>query len=396
MTITPAMQQYYDIKEKYKDSILFFRMWDFYEMFEDDAQIAHKILWIALTTRNKNAENPVLLAWIPYHAKEKYLPLLVNAGYKVAIAEQVSDPKAKWIVEREVQRVVTPGTLSLEWEAYEWDIASNIIVSIAMQEDMYGISVINFSDHSWICSEFNSVQDCASQLYKLSPAEVILEKKLYENKEIHEILSKKYKLNIYYKQFDDNPYDALRNRFWTKNLIWFWIEEKKTAQLASALLIEYIKENQKSSLNFLNSLSYESFSWYMDLDDVTIKSLDLVFNYATNSKSMGTLLWVLDHSKTAMWKRYLRQQILHPLQSIKQIQQRQKFIAACKQDPIILSQLRDKLRYIIDLDMLLTRLSLERVWPRDFLRLKDSLIAIRDIIDLIESSENTQLKKILS
>jgi DNA mismatch repair protein MutS len=96
MTLTPAMQQYWDMKADYNDSILFFRMGDFYEMFEDDAKIAHKILWIALTTRNKNAENPTLLAGIPFHAKEKYLPLLVSAGYKVAIAEQVSSPQAKW------------------------------------------------------------------------------------------------------------------------------------------------------------------------------------------------------------------------------------------------------------------------------------------------------------
>jgi DNA mismatch repair protein MutS len=114
MTITPAMQQYYDMKSHYSDAILFFRMGDFYEMFEDDAQIAHKILGIALTSRNKNAENPVLLAGIPFHAKEKYLPLLVQAGYKVAIAEQTSSAQAKGIVERQVVRVVTPATIGLE------------------------------------------------------------------------------------------------------------------------------------------------------------------------------------------------------------------------------------------------------------------------------------------
>jgi len=112
--ITPAMKQYYEMKEAYKDCILFFRMGDFYEMFDEDAQIAHKVLGVALTTRNKNALNPTPLAGIPYHAKEKYLPLLIEAGYKVAIAEQVSDPKLKGIVKREVARVITPSTLHLE------------------------------------------------------------------------------------------------------------------------------------------------------------------------------------------------------------------------------------------------------------------------------------------
>jgi DNA mismatch repair protein MutS len=124
------MIQYYELKEKYPDSILFFRMGDFYEMFDDDAHIAHKVLGINITTRNKNAAEPIPLAGIPYHAKDKYLPILVKAGYKVAIAEQVSDPKLKGIVKREVVRVVTPSTLNLEGESYSNDEATNYIVSI--------------------------------------------------------------------------------------------------------------------------------------------------------------------------------------------------------------------------------------------------------------------------
>ena len=116
--LTPAMQQYYELKSQNPEAILWFRMGDFYEMFDEDAHIAHKVLGINITTRNKNAINPQPLAWVPYHAKDKYLPQLVNAWYKVAIAEQVSDPKAKWIVQREVVRVVTPATLNLEGEAY--------------------------------------------------------------------------------------------------------------------------------------------------------------------------------------------------------------------------------------------------------------------------------------
>ncbi len=394
MTITPAMQQYYDMKSHYSDAILFFRMGDFYEMFEDDAQIAHKILGIALTSRNKNAENPVLLAGIPFHAKEKYLPLLVQAGYKVAIAEQTSSAQAKGIVERQVVRVVTPATIGLEWETYENWASSNTIVSLVKSEHWYGISIINFSNHSWQCSEFDDFENCATQLYKISPAEIVLEKSLYWNKEIHDILTKKYNLNIYYKEYIKNAYIELTTSFGTKNLQSYGIEDKKLAQYASAILIEYVTENQKHDMSFLHKLSYESFSWYMDLDDTTIKSLDLVYNFATNSKTKGTLLWVLDSSKTSMGKRYLREQILHPLQDMKEIKRRQKFISACKQDTILLGKIRDKLKYIIDLDMLLTRLSLQRVGPKDLIMLKTSLMAVRDIIHLIEASNNTTLKKI--
>lgn len=396
MNVTPAMQQYYDIKSEYSDAILFFRMWDFYEMFEEDAKIAHKILGIALTSRNKNSENPVLLAGIPYHAKEKYLPILIEAWYKVAIAEQVSDPKAKWIVERKVVRVITPATIWLEWESYEDTKSTNTIVSLVKWVAGYGISIINFSNHSWKTSEFQNFEQCATQLYKLSPAEIILEKSLYSDSEIHDVLTKKYNLNIYYKEYLKKSYTALTTYFWTKNLESFGIEEKSLAQKASVMLIEYVTENQKHDMSFLHKLSYESFSWFMDLDDTTIKSLDLVFNFATNSKTNGTLLWVLDSSKTQMGKRYLREQILHPLQDIKEIQLRQKFIAACREDTILLSKIREHLKYIIDLDMLLTRLSLERVWPKDLLMLKKSLIAVRDIIELIEVSNNKTLKNIFT
>lgn len=394
MNVTPAMQQYYDIKSQYTDAILFFRMWDFYEMFEDDAKIANKILWIALTSRNKNAENPVLLAGIPFHAKEKYLPMLVEAWYKVAIAEQVSNPKAKWIVEREVVRVITPATIWLEWESYENTHSSNVMVSLALENKIYWISIINFSDHSWKTSQFDTLEECAGQLYKLSPAEIILEKSLYSHEEIHDILIKKYNLNIFYKEYSRNLYKALTQHFWTKNLESFWIENKIWAQKASAMLIEYVIENQKHQMNFLHKLQYETFSRYMDLDDTTIKSLDLVYNFATESRTKGTLLWLLDTSKTQMWKRYLREQILHPLQEIDEIKQRQKYIAALKQDTILLTKIRENLKYIIDLDMLLSRLSLERVWPKDLLMLKKSLIAVRDIIQIIESSDNKVLKNI--
>ena len=395
MNITPAMQQYYDLKEWYSDAIVFFRMGDFYEMFEDDAEIAHKVLGIALTTRNKNAENPIPLAGIPYHAKEKYLPLLIRAGYKVAIAEQMSDPQLKWIVKREVVRVVTPATLWLEGEEYEQTEIEPIIASLIWEGDTYALSIINLSNHSWKCSEFHSFEACIWELYKLSPSELILEKKHIDNIEIQEVLSKKYNLTLYYYSFSWDYYNFLTERFGVKNLEWYGIESKKYAQYASALLLKYISENQKSDFPFLQNLSYETFSEYMQLDEATIKSLDLVYNMSTGSVKEGTLLWVLDKTKTPMGKRFLREQILHPLQDIGEIKKRQKFIHGFKSDPILLSQTREKLKYIADIDAILTRLSLERANPRDLLSLKKSLQAIKDVYALIESSDNKTLKKLL-
>lgn len=394
MNITPAMQQYYNLKKQYEDCILFFRMGDFYEMFEDDAKIAHKVLWIALTTRNKNAENPILLAGIPFHAKEKYLPLLISAGYKIALAEQVSDPKLKGIVKREVVRVITPATLSLEEEWYNSDISSTLIC-LVQDEDSFGMSILDIASHQWKCSEFESFDACMSELYKLSPSEVILEKQLFWESQIQEILGKKYSLNIYYYDFKEKPYQYLKSRFGTKNLEWYGLEDKKLAQKASATLLKYIMENQKSELWFIQNLRYESYGKYMRLDESTIRSLDLIYNVAIASKNEGTLFWTLNKTKTAMGKRYLREQILQPLQDVKEIKKRQEFIEIFKSNTIFLDKIRSELNYIADLDAILSRLSIGRAGPRDLLSLKKSLISVKNVIELIESSENPKLKKIL-
>ena len=395
MNLTPAMAQYYEIKNQYLDAILFFRMGDFYEMFEDDAKIAHKILGITLTTRNKNAENPILLAGIPYHAKEKYLPKLVQAGYKIAIAEQISDPKLKWIVQREVVRVVTPGTLALEWESYENEELSQSIVSLIESEGRYGMSVINLSDHSWKCSEFESIESCTSELYKLAPSEVVLQKNLSNRQEIHELLSKKYRLNIYYYQFREDSYTFLTRRFWVKNLEWYGIENKSLAQQASSQILSYIINNQQSNLDFIQNLSYESYWEFMNLDEATIRSLDIIYNIATQSHKEWTLFGTLDQTRTPMWKRQLRSELLHPLQDIKEIQKRQKFIAAFRSDSMLLDKIRKELSYISDIDAVLSRLSLERASPRDLLSLKKSLQAIKSVYTLIENSDNAILKKLI-
>lgn len=389
------MQQYYEIKEKYPDAILFFRMWDFYEMFEQDAQIAHKILWITLTSRNKNAENPILLAGIPYHAKEKYLPLLIDAGYKVAIAEQVSDPKLKGIVQREVVRVVTPATLWLEGEGYDQQQKAAILVSLVTDSKTYALSIMNLSNHHFYCSEFETFESCATELYKIAPSEVILQKNLLWDRKIHEILSKKYGLNIYYYDFRQDAYQFLCSQFWVKNLQWYGIEQKSFAQKASAQLLSYVGENQKADFSFLQDLRYESFHWFLELDEATIRSLDLVYNIATKSQREGTLVWALDETKTSMGKRYLREQLLHPLQDISHIQDRQNFIQALKSDTHLLEKIRKQLNFIADIDAILTRLSLSRATPRDLLALKRSLVAVREVLSLIENLQNTQLKKIL-
>ena len=394
--LTPWMVQFYEIKEQYKDCILFFRMWDFYEMFDEDANIAHRVLWIAVTSRNKNSKKPIPLAWIPYHAKEKYLPQLVKAGYKVAIAEQVSDPKAKWIVKREVQRVITPSTLSLEWENYEevW-VIQNIILAISEDKNKYWISFLDLATNKWTTWEFNSFEKLKWELYKLSPKEVILDKSLFNNIEIKDVLTKKYSLNIFFFEWEKKYKNTLLNHFWVQNLEWFGLENRELAIKSSALLLEYLKSNQKSEFEFLNKISFDTFSEYMDIDESTIKNLDLIYNFSTKSSTVWTLFWVLNKTKTASWTRFLREQIIKPLQDIEEIEKRQDMIEEFVNSPVLLDKVQSHLKYVSDIDTILNRLALNRALPRDLLNLKRSLQSIVSVLEVIKEIWSDKLIKIL-
>ena len=393
-TLTPAMAQFYELKEQNPDSILWFRMGDFYEMFDEDAHIAHRVLGINVTTRNKNAENPQPLAGIPYHAKDKYLPGLVNAGYKVAIAEQVSDPKAKWIVNREIVRVVTPATLNLEGESYT-DNKANYILSIVEQDEKFWISILDPSSGKWKTWELNDFSKLQTEIYKIAPKEVILEKKLFGRDDIKEILEKKYSLNIYYFELKTDSREKLINHFWVKDLWWFNLEESELSRKASAIILEYLESVQKTNLDYLDSISVETFSDFMDLDESTIKSLDLLYNFASKSSKLWTLFWVMDKTKTAMWRRFLRESIVKPLQDIDEINKRQDIIEEFLKDSILLDKVTTELKQVADLDNILTRLALWRANPRDLIALKNSLITILWVFEMIKNSWNEKLVKLL-
>ena len=391
--ITPAMQQYYELKEQNSDAILFFRMWDFYEMFDDDALIANKVLWVAVTSRNKNAEKPTPLAWIPYHAKEKYLPLLIEAWYKVAIAEQVSDPNLKWIVKRQIVRVVTPATIWLEWEWYE--SKNSNIIWITESKGKFWLSILNLSENKWQATEFPNFEELKQELYKMFPKEVILEKKLFWNEEIKETLEKKFSLNIYFFEIKKDCYKNLVNHFKTKNLEWFGLEKLKEAQRASNLILEYIENNQKTNFDFLKSMSLLDTSKYLKIDEATIKNLDLVYNFATKSAKMATLFWVLDKTKTSSGSNMMYDSILKPLNDIKEIKQRQEFIEEFLKEKILLDKIRQELWTISNINNILNRIALNRTSPRDLLNLKKSLISMLKIFEHIKNSWNTKLIKII-
>lgn len=391
--LTPAMIQYYELKEQNSDAILFFRMWDFYEMFDEDAIIANKVLGIAVTSRNKNAIKPTPLAWIPFHAKEKYLPMLIEAWYKVAIAEQISDPNLKWIVKREIVRVITPATIWLEWEKYETENSN--IISISSTNNIFWLSILNLWENKWKTCEFNDFNSLQSELFKLSPKEVVIEKKLFSNIEIKETLEKKYLLNIYYFEPKLDSYKNLINHFKTINLNAFWIENYKESIRAASLLLEYLSVNQKSDFNFLNTISFLDLSDYMKLDESTIRNLDLVYNIATKSSKEGTLYWVLNKTKTISGSNLMYESILKPLNNKEEIEKRQSFIEEFLKDKILLDKVRNELQYVSNINWILNRIALNRTSPRDLINLKNSLKAVLKIIEIIKNSSSNKLKEII-
>lgn len=391
--LTPAMIQYYELKEQNRDAILFFRMWDFYEMFDDDAIIANKILGIAVTSRNKNAIKPTPLAWIPFHAKEKYLPMLIEAWYKVAIAEQVSDPNLKWIVKREIIRVVTPATIWLEWESYE--NANSNIISITNTNNIYWLSILNIWENKWKTCEFKDFESLENELIKVWPKEVVIEKKLFWNEKIKQTLERKYMLNIYFFEAKKDAYKHLINHFQTTNLIWFWIENYSEAIRSSSMLLEYLTTNQKADFDFLRSISYLDLNNFLSLDDSTIKSLDLVYNIATKSSKEGTLFWILNKTKTISWSNLMFESILKPLNNKDNIEKRQEFIQAFLDDKILLDKIRDKLQSVSNINWILNRIALNRTTPRDLINLKNSLKSLLEIIEIIKKSNNKNLSDLI-
>jgi len=381
------MQQYYLLKEQYKDCVLFFRIWDFYEMFWEDAQIANRVLWINITSRNKNAINPEALAWIPFHAKEKYLSILVNSWYKVAIAEQVSDPKLKWIVKREVVRVVTPATLTMEQENYNLDI-SNILLSICFENNKYWFTYIDSSNNKIYTWELNSLDSLISEISRLWAKEIIIDK-ININDDFVKKIEKFFWLSISFIDNINKYYEFILKHFDLYNLIWFWIEDKILSQKSIYLLLKYLKTNQFNDLKYIKELSYINYDYYLLLDDASIKSLDIFYNFSIWSKSKGTLISSINKSKTAMWKRFLYNALLRPLQDIEEIKKRHNFIEELSKDKILFNKIKEKLKYINDIDNILMKLSLKRILAIDLLNLKNSLINIIEIENLLTDKLKT-------
>lgn len=390
------MQQYLRIKAQNQDNLLFYRMGDFYELFYDDAKNAADILDITLTARGKSGGQPIPMCGIPFHAADRYLAKLVEAGVSVAICEQIGDPAtSKGPVEREVVRVITPGTVSDE--ALLDERRDNCLLSICATElssnkgaDLhYGIAYMNISSGRFVLSEVTGLEAVSTEIERVKPAELLVSDELTEldNKLVHPAKRKRpiWEFEI------DNANRILCEHFNTKDLSAFDCDELFVAIQAAGCLLQYARETQQSELPHIQSIQVESLSDSVILDAASRRNLELDTNLAGGRQN--TLLSVLDTSSTAMGSRLLTRWINRPLRDRSHLEARQEVVASLIAD-YQFEALAELLKSIGDLERILARLGLRSARPRDLAKLRDSLATLPSLQELLEANKNDSLKEV--
>ncbi|MEW6087785.1 MAG: DNA mismatch repair protein MutS [bacterium] len=381
-TLTPMMRQYQKIKENYKDAILFYRIGDFYEMFNDDAKIASKILEITLTSRDGGKEDKIPLAGVPHHSAYPYISRLIKEGYKVAICEQVEDPKtAKGVVKREVIRVITPGTV-LESGLLD-DSKNNFIISVSFSKNAVGFSFIDISTGEFQCAEFNDenkVDKLTDEIGILGPSECVMPESLRREwaGKIQREFPDIYLTFLNDWEFDRSAaYNSLINHFKTNSLKGFGINEENGEAISSAgALFKYVKDNQKTRLSQISKISEYNFKNYMIIDSAAQRNLEIIESQNTKSKK-GSLLEIIDKTVTPMGRRKLRYWITHPLIKDFLINERLDAVEELLKKNIERDGLRSELSNILDIERIVSRLdNINIVTPRDLISLKESLKTI--------------------
>lgn len=397
--LTPMMQQYMEIKKEYEDYILFFRLGDFYEMFFDDAVTASKVLDITLTARGCGLEEKAPLAGVPYHAAEGYLAKLVSSGLKVAICEQVEDPKkAKGIVKRAVTRIVTPGTVTDPNMLN--DRMNNYVLTFHMDANGYGIAYSDISTSEFKTTHFSMddhLETVLNEIQKIGPKEVLISDQLELPEAIksfmdtHNYLMTKYP-SIHYKYAQaEAVIKRLFNVYSTESL---GLSESTHATIASGALFSYIEETQKVSLLHFNHIDIYQHNHYMVLDKFTRRNLELSETMRDNEKK-GSLLWVLDKTSTAMGARNLRKWIEAPLLSKVEIEKRKSAVRFFYDHISIRQDLNEYLSRIYDLERLASKMVYGTVNARDMLALKQSLQYLPHIKGMIKDSDNLHLSNLV-
>jgi len=396
---SPMMQHYLSLKEEYKDAIVFYRLGDFYEMFFEDAKIASRELEITLTGRECGQEERAPMCGVPFHAAESYISKLIEKGYKVAICEQLEDPKeAKGIVKRDVIRVVTPGTV-IESNMLD-EKKNNYIMSIFKKSMYFGLAVCDVTTGSFYATKImgnNNFALLLDELAKFLPAEILVNKQLFETRDELEIIRKRF--NLYINNYPEEMFkeDA---EYILKNYV-ITTENKKIENLeqyafetaATNALLEYLTQTQKMKLEHINEIKIYNTSKYMSLDIAARRNLELTERLQDKSKK-GTLLWVLDKTLTSMGGRMLRKWINEPLIDVKEIQKRLGTVKELKENIILRGDLSNLLKHVYDIERLVGKIAFGNSNARDLISLKNSLKQLPEIKKALENSQSEYAREI--
>lgn len=407
---TPMMQQYLRIKAQHPNELVFYRMGDFYELFFDDAKKAAQLMDVTLTARGKSAGNPIPMAGIPYHAAEGYLAKLVKLGVSVAICEQIGDPAtSKGPLEREVVRVITPGTISDE--ALLDERRDNLLIAVTYGNHSsknpssknrsssqnlsdittFGIATLDIGSGRFLVLEVVGTESLQSELQRLNPAELLVSEDFPAPEIIEAYKGVRYRQPWEFEQ--DTALRHLTDQFGTKDLNGFGCDHLPLALSAAGCLLQYVRETQRTALPHIRSISHENRDDSVILDAATRRNLELDTNL--NGGQENTLLSVLDNTSTAMGSRLLCRWINRPLRNLDTIQGRQQAVAELRLN-YCYETLTDELKNIGDMERILGRVALRSARPRDLTRLRQSLAALPVIQSILSGSDSSHIRQLLT
>ena len=398
---SPMMQQYLNIKEQHKDSILFFRLGDFYEMFFEDAITASRELEITLTGKECGQEERAPMCGVPFHAVDSYVSKLIEKGYKVAICEQLEDPKlTKGMVKRDVVRIITPGTV-IESNMLD-EKKNNYIMSVFKKGIYFGIAICDVSTGDFYSTkivENNNFAILLDELAKFNPAEIVVNSFLYSSSE--EINTIRKRFNVYINNFDDENFKEDAESLLQNYTIEYEgkeldnLDDYELENIAINALLKYLKHTQKMQLDHINHIKFYNLQKYMSLDITARRNLELLERQHDKGKK-GTLLWVLDKTSTSMGGRLIRKWIGEPLLDVVEINKRLEVVQELKDNTILREELAQALRKVYDIERLVGKISYGNSNGREMNALKNSLMQIPSIKELIRESNSELLKQLES
>lgn len=392
--LTPMMKQYMETKSQYQDCILFYRLGDFYEMFFEDALTASRELEITLTGKNCGQEEKAPMCGVPYHAVEGYLNRLVAKGYKVAICEQVEDPKTtKGIVKREVVRIVTPGT-NLDTQALD-ETKNNYIMCIVYIADRYGVSVADISTGDYFVTEIPDSAKLLDEIYRFSPSEIICNEAFYMSGVDMDGMKDRLGITIYSLEswyFDDEVCrKKLLEHFEVSSFAGLGLADYDCGIISAGALLQYLLETQKNSLSNLTHITPYAAGKFMMIDSSTRRNLELCETLREKQKR-GSLLWVLDKTKTAMGARTLRKYVEQPLIDKTEIIRRLDAVQELKEQAISREEIREYLSPVYDLERLITKIAYGSANPRDLTAFRSSLEMLPALLYILQEMKAEFLK----